>query len=159
MEIEKKYLITSLPQHLEDYPHDRISQAYVSTNPVIRIRKLNDEYILTVKSSGLMVREEHEYPISEESFNNLLTKTEGNIIKKTRYRIPEKDGLTIELDIFEGAFEGMVMAEVEFNDINQAQTYTPPGWFGKEVTKDHRFHNSYLSGLEAEEIKRFLDMR
>ena len=103
-----------------------------------------------------MVREETEFSIPKESFDKLLAKAEGNIIKKTRYRIPEKDGLTIELDIFEGAFEGLVMAEVEFTDIKQATDYTPPGWFGEEVTTDHRFHNSCLSLLKPEEIKEFL---
>lgn len=157
MEIERKYLIPVLPEHLNEYPHDSISQAYISTNPVIRIRKKNEKYILTVKSSGLMVREETEFSISKESFENLQKKAEGNIIKKTRYRIPEKDGLTIELDIFEGAFEGFVMAEVEFADIDKAQDYTPPSWFGKEVTHDHHFHNSSLSRLKGPEIKAFLD--
>ena len=157
IEIERKYLIPVLPEHINEYPHDSISQAYISTNPVIRIRKKNESYILTVKSSGLMVREETEFSISKESYDNLQNKAEGNIIKKTRYRIPEKDGLTIELDIFEGAFEGLVMAEVEFTDINQAEDYTPPAWFGKEVTHDHHFHNSYLSLLKPGEIKAFLD--
>lgn len=158
MEIERKYLIKSLPENLNDYPHDMISQAYICTNPVIRIRKKNEKYILTVKSSGMMVREETELDIPEESFYKLLTKAEGNIIKKTRYYIPEKDGLTIELDIFEGKFEGMIMAEVEFPDITQAQSYTPPSWFGEEVTNDRRFHNSSLSLMNLDEIIDFLAM-
>ena len=58
MEIERKYLIRQLPNHLNDYPHDEISQAYISTDPVIRIRKKNEDYILTIKSKGLLAREE-----------------------------------------------------------------------------------------------------
>ena len=40
------------------------------------------------------------------------------------------------------------MVEVEFESIEQANTFTPPDWFGKEVTNDHRYHNSYLSELK-----------
>jgi CYTH domain-containing protein len=156
MEIEKKYLVRTLPEDLKEHPHDELIQAYLCTNPVIRIRKKNDNYILTIKSSGLMIREEAEYPLPEDSFNRLLSKVEGNIIEKTRYLIPEKDGLTIELDIFHGSFEGFIMAEVEFKDIKQAEGYTPPAWFGKEVTRDPRFQNSCLSQLDQAGIRAFL---
>ena len=157
MEIEKKYLIRSLPDDLKSFPHDQISQAYISTSPVIRIRRKNDSYILTVKSSGLMAREEAEFDISQESFSRLLTKTEGNIIEKTRYKIPHKDSLTIELDLFHGVYEGFIMAEVEFASLDQALAYQAPEWFDREVTEDPSFHNSYLSGLDQEGIRDFLN--
>ena len=72
MEIERKYLIKNLPEKLDTYPHDDISQAYISTDPVIRIRKKNQNHILTLKSQGLLAREEVEMPISKESFLHLL---------------------------------------------------------------------------------------
>lgn len=103
------------------------------------------KFILTYKSEGLMVREEYNFPLSEESYYHLKAKAEGRVITKKRYRIPEKDGLTIELDVFEGELTGLVMAEVEFSDEASAQQYTPPDWFGKEVTSDPEYHNSNLS--------------
>lgn len=157
MEIERKFLVRSLPDDLNSYPHDEISQAYISTDPVIRIRKKNDQYILTLKSSGLLARQETEMEISQRSFLHLLSKTEGNTIEKTRYRIPEKDSLTIELDIFHGSFEGFIMAEVEFPDLDCARSYLPPAWFGKEVTRDPSFHNSFLCRLESEKIEAFVN--
>ena len=152
MEIERKFLVNTLPEGLEDYPHSEISQAYISTRPVIRIRLKGDKYILTVKSSGLLKREEFEMYISREEYDNLAAKAEGNIINKTRYKIPEKDGLTIELDIFHGIFDGLIFVEVEFPDEETALSYTPPTFFGREVTEDISFQNSSLSSMEKEAI-------
>lgn len=156
MEIERKFLIHTLPDRLESYPHDTIRQAYISTDPVIRIRQKNDSYILTVKSSGLLAREETELPLSADSFAHLMTKTEGTVIEKVRYQLPEKDGLIIELDIFSGVYKGFIMAEVEFSSIEQAQSYQPPSWFGRDVTNDVAFHNSNLSRRSSVEIQEFL---
>lgn len=65
---------------------------------------------------------------------------------KIRYEIPEKDNLTIELDIFEGRFAGLLLAEVEFSSEAEALSYTPPEWFGKDVTNDAAYHNSNMAG-------------
>lgn len=173
MEIEKKYLIKQLPSDITGYPHHIIEQAYISTNPVIRIRHFDDDYILTVKSEGLIAREEFELPLSINQYNNLLTKTEGNIVTKTRYMIPLKDtetaqgiylnkmlknyeSLAIEADIFSGIFEGLIYAEVEFYDINDAESFTPPKWFYRDVTEDTKYTNSSLSSMSLEEIKALL---
>ena len=155
MEIERKFLIKELPDQLDRYPHDELCQAYVSTSPVIRVRKKNDEYILTIKSKGLLAREEIEMPIDEAAFIHLKNKEDGRLITKTRYKIPEKNGLLIELDLFHEEYEGFRMAEVEFKSVDQANAYTPPAWFGKEVTQDPRFHNSQLCSNTPEEIEAF----
>ncbi len=156
MEIERKYLIRRLPENLDAYPHDRISQGYVCTSPVIRIRQKNEEYILTVKSEGFLAREEVEMPLSPESFSHLSKKTDGIIIEKTRYKIPESHGYVIELDVFHGVYEGFIMAEIEFPDIEASSQYEAPDWFFKDVTMDSRFHNSNLSRRTPEEVKDFL---
>ena len=57
MEIERKYLIHKLPENLDTYPYKKIEQAYLCTEPVVRIRKQNQEYFLTYKGKGLLVRE------------------------------------------------------------------------------------------------------
>lgn len=155
MEIERKFLIKSLPDDLNHYPCDTLTQAYISTEPVIRVRQKNTDYILTLKSSGLLAREEVEMPLSEESFTHLLTKKDGISIEKKRYKIPDPPYL-IELDVFEGDYSGFCMAEVEFPDIEHANTYKAPSWFGPEVTMDSRFHNSSLSKRTPDQIKEFL---
>ncbi|MBR1673511.1 MAG: CYTH domain-containing protein [Eubacterium sp.] len=156
MEIERKYLVKYLPEDLESYPHSEISQSYISTRPVIRIRRNDDRFILTVKSSGLISREEYELLLTEEEYTNLSKKAEGNIIEKTRYKIPEKDGLTIELDIFHGIFDRLIYAEVEFPDMEAAEKYNPPAFFGREVTNDGLYQNSSLSRMSASDIEKLL---
>lgn len=159
MEIERKFLIKkeSLPQNLDQYPHSQLEQAYVLTEPVLRIRKKNDLYILTYKGQGLMSREEVEFPLTEEAYGKLLTKTDGNIISKTRYLLPEKENLTIELDIFSGIFNGLHIAEVEFPDEESALSYNAPDWFGPDVTNENTFHNSTLSTMDADNIQKLLN--
>ena len=89
----------------------------MTTNPVIRVRKktlydaasaVSDyQYVLTVKSSGMLARQEFELPIDEAAYRTLCAKADGNVIAKTRYKIPLNQGLTLELDIFEGLFDGL----------------------------------------------------
>ena len=145
MEIERKFLITSLPEDLDSFPCRLIEQAYLCTDPVIRIRRQDDEFILTCKGSGMMSREECNLPMSGQSYAHLLTKAEGNIISKKRYLIPADGGLTIELDVFSGRWEGLVIAEVEFASEDAANRFVPPVWFDREVTYDPHYHNSWLS--------------
>ncbi len=156
MEIERKFLVKDLPENLQEYPHDELCQAYVCTSPVIRVRQKNDEYILTLKSGGMMARQEIEMKIPKETFNHLKEKKDGMIISKTRYKIPENNGYTIELDVFHDVYEGFVMAEVEFPSIEEANSYTPPEWFGQDVTYDRRFHNSQLCENTPKEVAAFL---
>ena len=72
MEIERKFLIDKLPDDLESYPFHRIEQAYLCTNPVIRIRREDDNFYLTYKGSGLMQREEANLPLTSEGYYHLL---------------------------------------------------------------------------------------
>ena len=148
MEIERKYLITQLPNHLFSYPFHKIEQGYLSTNPVVRIRRQDDDYFLTYKSKGLMIREEYNLPLTKESYLHLKEKIDGNLISKTRYLIPLPDLLTIELDVFDAPFEGLFLAEVEFSDEETANRFVPPAWFGEEVTFSAAYHNSTLSQMK-----------
>lgn len=147
MEIERKFLISkeNLPENLTSYPHRKLEQGYLSTSPVVRIRKEDDNYYLTYKSKGLMAREEYNLPLTRESYEHMRPKADGILISKTRYLIPEKDGLTIELDIFDAPYEGLNLAEVEFPTEEAALSYTPPFWFGQDVTTSGKYHNSHLS--------------
>lgn len=147
MEIERKYLISRLPEDLDSYPCRQIEQGYLNTEPVIRIRKDGETYELTYKSKGLMVREEYNLPLSEEAYLHLRTKIDGRLIQKKRYRIPLSDIFTAELDIFEGDLAPLILAEVEFPDIRTAESFLPPDWFGEDVTFSGEYHNSRLSRI------------
>ena len=145
MEIERKFTITGLPDDLEQHTCLIIEQAYLNTDPVLRIRRQNDDYYLTYKGKGLLAREEYNLPLTEEAYLHLKPKADGLVISKTRYLIPEKDRLTIELDVFHDDYEGLLLAEVEFISEEQANFYTPPAWFGEDVTWSSAYHNSTLS--------------
>lgn len=147
MEIERKYLVAELPRNLETFPCHRIEQAYLCTNPVVRIRREDDSYYLTYKGSGLLCREEYNLPLNKEAYGHLLKKADGLILTKKRYLLPleGKPHLTVELDVFEGVYRGLVLAEVEFPDKEEAQAFKAPEWFGEDVTFSGQYQNSRLS--------------
>lgn len=144
MEIERKFTVKTLPKNLTDYSYHRIEQAYLNTDPVIRIRRQDEEYYLTYKGKGLLSREEYNLPLNRPSYEHLKEKADGNLIAKKRYLIPCAP-YTIELDIFDPPFAPLVIAEVEFPTIEEAQAFTPPEWFDQDVTEDPAYHNSVLS--------------
>ncbi|MBP5198281.1 MAG: CYTH domain-containing protein [Lachnospiraceae bacterium] len=159
MEIERKFLLKTIPDNLEQYVSHRIEQGYLCVDPVVRIRKEENDYILTYKGEGMMARQESNLPLKEASYNQLKSKVTGNIISKTRYMIPLenpefKQGfpqppsgytLTVEIDVFDPPFAPLVMAEVEFGSQEAAVAFIPPEWFGEEVTYVKQFHNSYMA--------------
>jgi CYTH domain-containing protein len=165
MEIERKYALRNLPGELSQYRYKKIEQGYLCHKPTLRIRKSNEDYILTYKSklgaesaneNRALINHEVELPLTEEAFMVLKAKTDGNIVCKTRYLIPLEDGLTAELDVFEGNLSGLLVVEVEFPDEKTADEFVPPAWFGKELSSDKRFSNyhlSKLSGLEELDLQ------
>ena len=154
MEIERKFLVTSIPENLSQYPSRHIRQVYVSTSPVIRAREKGENYILTVKGEGFLQREEFELPLTKAQFKHLSAKAEGRPISKTRYLIPYGN-YTIELDIFEPPFDPLVLAEVEFESTEEANAFTPPQWFGEDVTHENEYTNAAISAkrLSLPDIK------
>ena len=138
MEIERKYLVASLPSNLDSYPHVKIEQGYLCTSPTLRIRRMGDFFVLTVK--------EKVRSATSAIVNHILLKSkcDGNMVMKTRCRIP-LGNYTAELDIFHGAHEGLLLVEVEFPSVEAANAFVPPAWFGDDVSGDPRYRNSYLA--------------
>ena len=163
MEIERKFTISKLPENLESYPCHIIEQAYLNTDPVVRIRREDDTFYLTYKGKGLLAREEYNLPLNEHSYYHLREKADGNVISKKRYVIPilnpqfnmtqlssadfsvDQTSLSVELDIFEPPFAPLIIAEVEFPDKETAEAFLPLDWFSQDVTNDPAYHNSNLS--------------
>ncbi len=159
MEIERKFTVREIPDNLESYPVHHIEQAYLNINPVVRVRKEDENYYLTYKGKGLMAREEYNLTLNEEAYYHLRDKADGIIISKKRYLIPLKNPkfapgcatppedytLTIELDIFDAPLAPLVLAEVEFGSKEAAESFLPPDWFLEDVTYDPAYHNSNLS--------------
>ncbi len=143
MEIERKYLIDNVPLDLSQFKKKEIEQGYLNTAPVLRLRRTDDRYTLTYKGSGLMAREEYNLPFDKDGYERLIKSCVGNIITKTRYLIPY-GAYTIELDVFHGVHDGLVLAEVEFPNIEECNSFVPPEWFGEDVTLTGTYQNSRL---------------
>ena len=120
LEIEKKYLvdINDIPFNLHKYKSVKITQAYISKNPSIRIRSLKEKYILNIKISTnkAYTRIENEYKITKKTYYNLLKSIESGIIYKTRYYIPYGKYI-IEIDVIDKDLKELCYAEVEFSSI------------------------------------------
>jgi len=148
MEIERKFLLNSLPINIDKFDWCEIEQAYISYEPEIRIRRKNSSYYLTKKNNGDLIRDEIEKEIDDEMYYLLLDHyKENNIIKKKRYFIPLSARVTAEIDIFEDNLEGLKMVEVEFDTEEDAKNFVVPNWFGEEVTYDKKYKNKNLSRL------------
>jgi len=147
MEIERKYLIESIPFDYKEYTEMVIEQAYLCTEPVVRIRRSNDEYYLTYKGRGLLSREEYNLPLNKEAYEHLAEKADGRVIKKVRYNIPYQEKYTIELDIFQGDLAPLMYAEVEFETEEEAESFVPPEWFGEDLTGKPEYQNCNLSKI------------
>lgn len=144
-EIERKFLVAGAPDGLDLGGGDRVEQGYVATGTdEVRVRKLGERTFLTVKRGSGEVRSEEEVELSREQFERLWPLTEGRRVHKVRHRLGA-DGGTIELDVYGGPLDGLVTAEIEFDDEDQAAAFEPPEWFGAEVTFDERYKNESLA--------------
>ena len=92
-----------------------------------------------------MAHVEYNLPLDSASYEHLLKKADGNIITKKRFLIPLDDTHTIELDVFDGIKKGLILAEVEFSSVEDANSFISPEWFDKDVTLDPQYHNSVMS--------------
>jgi len=150
-EIERKFLVSTIPPDIIDqFQALLVHQGYISSDPAeqqVRVRSKGVDFFLTVKGKGQLERDEVEIKLSAEQFDALWPLTEGRRIEKKRYEIPYQEH-TIELDLFEGALSGLVVAEVEFASVEESQTLLLPDWFGKEVTEDARYTNSQMASSQ-----------
>ena len=100
MEIEKKFLVSDIPDLSQAVKVFEIEQGYLCSEPTVRIRRKNDDYILTYKNriavddEALNVSDEREMPLTKDSFFHLKQKCDGICIKKTRYCIPYQNWIS-----------------------------------------------------------------
>ncbi len=147
IEIERKFLVASNDFIEESETQFEIAQGYLSSNPerTVRVRVKGDKGFLTIKgksSESGASRFEWEKEIAVGEAKQLLLLCENGVIEKTRYHVKKGNHL-FEVDVFYGENEGLVMAEIELSDENEA--FEKPDWLGEEVTHDERYYNAYLS--------------
>jgi CYTH domain-containing protein len=137
-----------LPAQLDRWPSAAIEQGYIAIDDdgtEVRVRRHRDTTTLTVKSGGGRVRVEEELEVDGDRFERLWPLTAGRRIEKRRYEIAAGPGITIELDVYAGAHDGLAVAEVEFASEQDADGFAAPAWLGREVTDDARYKNQRLA--------------
>jgi CYTH domain-containing protein len=146
VEIERKFLVDELPAGL-DWLDDRpLRQGYVALDGDTEVRVRDDagSWRLTVKHGGGLRRVEEDIEIDERRGEALWDLTDGRRVEKRRHRLALGDAL-LEVDVFEGDLQGLVVAEVEFDGEDAARAFSPPEWFGREVTDDGAYKNRALA--------------
>jgi len=146
-EIERKFLLKSLPDKLKRSRCYIIDQGYLASESAgrqVRLRKKGKTALLTFKVGRGAHREEREIKLSTKQFAALWPGTAGRRLRKVRCEIPWKD-LVIEIDIYRGRHFGLIVAEVEFRNHTSCRKFKPPSWFGREVTGEKRYSNVRLA--------------
>jgi adenylate cyclase len=157
VEIERKFLVVG--EGWRDAalgPPMPIRQGYVvdgaGTGMTVRVRLSGERAWITLKSPGLLARAEFEYPIPVADAEALLAAhCVSPPLAKRRTRV-RHDGLVWEVDEFEGRLAGLVLAEVELSEADQAVALPP--WVGIEVTQDSRFQNASLARAKSVPVPR-----
>ena len=145
VEIERKFLLKNDNWRSGNEPGILYRQGYltIGIESVVRVRIVDQIGKLTIKgkSEGAK-RKEFEYEISLSDASELLNEICFKpIIEKYRYKISYKN-LIWEVDEFIGENSGLILAEVELQDVYQEVAF--PDWVGKEVTEDPKYYNSNL---------------
>jgi adenylate cyclase len=145
MEVERKFLVPRPPE-LSGTQFAEIEQGYLATGDEqeVRLRRKDDQLLLTAKRGSGLSRDEVEVELDHQDFARLWELTDGRRLRKRRH-VLSQDGLRIEIDVYEGDLEGLVVAEIEFDSEEEATEFDPPGWLGEEVTTDHRYKNETLA--------------
>lgn len=145
IERERRYLVERIPDTLPE--PDALEQGYLTTTPVsVRVRRIGDtRHVLTIKGGSGRNRTEIERDLDADEFAALWALATELRIAKRRHRIDIGNGLTAELDLFDGELAGKRLVEVEFDDDHTADAFAPPDWFGREVTDDGRYTNASLA--------------
>jgi len=146
MEIERKWLVDKdkCPILSEYSKVLRIVQGYLNDSSdewIIRVRAIdNSEFILELKSIGLLSREELKFCISEDEYLDAIKQCR-NIVYKTRY-IQSIDNYHYEVDVYD--YHDFVTCEVEFSSEKEAKKFKAPEWCIKDVTYDPKYKNVNL---------------
>lgn len=144
IEIERKFLV-DLEKWTPSGEGTPYKQAYLglAPYPTVRVRIAGEKAFLTIKGrSETIARPEFEYEIPVQDAADMMKLAISSPVEKIRYK--EKiDGFLWEIDVFSGANQGLVLAEIELT--SEDQNFTLPEWILEEVSNDGRYYNSYLS--------------
>lgn len=149
IEIERKFILPEAPAVERLGAGVHIRQGYLAEERTVevRVRITPERATLTVKAGAGLSRTEVDVAISVEQAEALWPHTIGRRIDKTRHRVVLDDplGHVAEVDVYAGALAGLCVAEVEFGSETDAAAFSPPAWFGKELTGERGWSNAALA--------------
>ena len=149
VEIERKFVTREPPDAELLGAGVAIRQGYLAEEGkvAVRVRIADDSAVLTVKGGGGLSRTEVEVSISNDDADALWPLTAGRRIEKTRHRVvlDGGGGLVAEVDIYAGELMGLCTVEVEFDSEAAATAFSPPAWFGRDVTGQAEWSNAALA--------------
>ena len=144
VEIERKFLVRNT-DFLEGLTGTEFKQGYLNREgATVRVRIAGEQAFLTIKgkTEGIS-RMEFEYSIPKDEAETMLaTLCALPAIEKTRYLINHANKCW-EVDVFHGANQGLIVAEIELNSENE--NVPLPNWIGAEVSHEARYFNSQLA--------------
>lgn len=151
LEIERKFLVNAIPSDLTIKSKKTIYQSYLAVgNEEIRIRALVldgssfVEYSMTIKKGTGLSREEIEFSISRETYNQLCEPLLRRPLIKVRQKIIDGNYI-FDLDTYcSPTNDELVIVEVEFTSEEEANAFISPSWFSTEVTGDIKYKNQSL---------------
>ena len=162
IELEKTYLIKFLPPNLSACQHKEVIDIYIpksAAHPKTRIRKNGDKFEMTKKEpineSDASQQEEQTIILTEEEFLS-LQKIEGKRVSKIRYDYPYNSRI-VEVAIFQEGLNGLVLADVEFDNTEEMQNFTMPEFCLADVTQEDFVAGGLLCGKTYAEIEPQLD--
>jgi CYTH domain-containing protein len=144
-EIERKFRVARVPGDVGDGA--RLRQGYVALDGAVEVRVRDEDgaCTLTVKGGKGIERAEVELPLASDQFAELWDLAGDRRIDKARHRVALGGGLTAEVDLYGGGLDGLAVVEVEFPDRAAADGFTPPDWFGEELTGVAGWSNADLA--------------
>jgi adenylate cyclase len=161
IELERTFLVKRLPEGLERCPKREVIDSYYpkdAKHPVLRLRKDGDRYLLTKKhpvGEDKSVQEEQTAELTREEFE-ALSRLGGKHLEKVRYEFDYK-GRKVEIDVFKGALEGLVLADFEFSNREERDAFEMPEFCLVEVTHEEFLAGGMLCGKKYTDISKKLE--
>ena len=151
VEIERKFLLASDTWRAQVSRSQRLVQGYLvsaaavtsgAARSSVRVRIGGEQAWLNIKSSNLgAARDEYEYEVPLADAEAMLARLCDGVVEKIRHYVAHANH-EFEIDEFFGANDGLVVAELELDAVDEA--YERPDWLGAEITHLPRYYNLNL---------------
>jgi CYTH domain-containing protein len=167
VERERRFLLRALPPGLSlADPHSQITDNYI-TGTRLRLRKVRwvptNEW--TLKLTQKHAPEPPDFSRTlitsiylDESEYEVLSVFEANELRKNRYPF-RHGGRAYSVDVFLGDLRGLVLAETDFEEAEDMDSFPAPPFAVADVSRDEMFTGGSLVGLTADDIREALRAR